>query len=50
MRGAGRVRVFLHGTGEGAQRVGELDGQARVLVEERLNEGEGFRGSGFSRR
>ncbi|MCX4766019.1 hypothetical protein OG562_34605 [Streptomyces sp. NBC_01275] len=38
--------MFLYGAGEGAQRVGELDGQARVLVEEGLDEDEGFCGVG----
>ncbi|AXI90651.1 hypothetical protein SAM9427_05120 [Streptomyces sp. ETH9427] len=47
VRGARDGLVFLHGAGEGTQGVGELDGQARVLVEERLDEGEGFGGVGI---
>ncbi|MFJ9707316.1 hypothetical protein [Streptomyces sp. NPDC101234] len=40
------VRVLLYGAGEGAQRVGELGGQSRVLVEEGLDEGEDLCGVG----
>ncbi|MFF4867254.1 hypothetical protein ACFY3J_37470, partial [Streptomyces sp. NPDC001231] len=48
--GAEGVRVVLHGAGEGTQGVGELDGDARVLIEQRLDETIASAGSGFSRR
>ncbi|MFC5218922.1 hypothetical protein [Streptomyces coerulescens] len=44
LRGARDVRVLLQGTSEGAQGVGELNGQARVLIEKGLDEGEGLDG------
>lgn len=39
-QGAWDVRVVLEGTGESAQGVGELHGQAGVLVQEGLGKGE----------
>ncbi|WP_193097235.1 hypothetical protein [Streptomyces sp. C8S0] len=49
-QGAWDVRVVLEGTGESAQGVGELHGQAGVLVQEGLGRANASSGAGFSRR